>query len=269
MCKDCTTFSARPGVTRPVDSPDYADGGMAAAAIEKEAEQAADCGVELGEYICTREKGHSGHHIAATVALHHSVAAAWDSQPRVDWEAVAKFEEKRAEQAEERAGEVHDAIVALRNDVALMEDRALNAEKERDEALADAESLRRQLHDAQQDADMSRAEMESEQPHRLTPDAITDEARDRAYRAVAALSVCDWGDMSGVAKGRAMALVEAVIIEITRPEPSTRPEGAEGIEAVLREEWTFSDEDGGEDAFADLAERLASRGVRVATEEQP
>ena len=51
------------------------------------------------------------------------------------------------------------------------------------------------------------------------------------------------------------------------PTPS-RPDGAEEIEAVLRDEWTFSDEDGGEDAFADLAERLASRGVRVVTEEE-
>ena len=67
----------------------------------------------------------------------------------------------------------------------------------------------------------------------LSPDAITDEARDRAYRAVAALSVCDWDDMSSVAKGRAMAVVEAVIAEITRPEPPARPEGAEDIEVLL------------------------------------
>lgn len=51
-------------------------------------------------------------------------------------------------------------------------------------------------------------------------------------------------------------------------EPPARPEGAEDIEAVLREEWTFSDGDGGEEAFADLAGRLAQRGVRVVTEEK-
>ena len=165
---------------RGVESPDLMDGGVTAALIEKEAEQAADCGVELGEYICTREKGHSGHHIAATVALHHSVAAAWDSQPRVDWEAVAKFEEKRAEQAEERAGEAHDAIVALRNDVALMEDRALNAEKERDEARRhecsdlDAHWRLGEALASLKEANATVASLRAEQPRALTPDAITD-----------------------------------------------------------------------------------------------
>lgn len=253
---------------RGVESPDLMDGGVTAALIEKEAEQAADCGVELGEYICTREKGHSGHHIAATVALHHSVAAAWDSQPRVDWEAVAKFEEKRAEQAEERAGEAHDAIVALRNDVALMEDRALNAEKERDEARRhecsdlDAHWRLGEALASLKEANATVASLRAEQPRPLTADDITDEARGRAYRAVAALSVSDWDDMSGVAKGRAMALVEAVITEITRPEPPTRPEGLTRLIDTIREA-TYDPEP------VATGEALYNAGVRVVTEEQP
>ena len=85
----------------------------------------------------------------------------------------------------------------------------------------------------------------------MTTDDITDEARGRAYRAVAALSVSDWDDISGVAKGRAMALVEAVITEITRPEPPTRPEGAEKVEAVLHQYWS------GDINGDDLADRIA------------
>lgn len=47
------------------------------------------------------------------------------------------------------------------------------AERERDEARAEAGSLSRQLHDAQQDADMSRAELEAES-RPLSPEALTD-----------------------------------------------------------------------------------------------
>ena len=90
-----------------------------------------------------------------------------------------------------------------------------------------------------------------EQARPLTSDAITDEARGRAYRAVAALSVSDWDDLSGVAKGRAMALAEAVIAEVTRPEPPARPEGAEKVESVLHQYWS-GDIDGD-----DLADRIA------------
>ena len=90
-----------------------------------------------------------------------------------------------------------------------------------------------------------------EPPRPLTADDITDEARNRAYRAVAALSVSDWDDLSGVAKGRAMALAEAVITEVTRPEPPARPEGAEKVEAVLHQYWS------GDINGDDLADRIA------------
>lgn len=53
------------------------------------------------------------------------------------------------------------------------------------------------------------------------------------------------------------------VLERRLLDPPSRSEGAEELEAVLRDEWSFSDED----AFADLAERLASRGVRVVSED--
>ena len=95
-----------------------------------------------------------------------------------------------------------------------------------------------------------RADQLADTPRPLTHDDITDEARGRAYRAVAALSVSDWDDLSGVAKGRAMALAEAVITEIIRPEPPARPEGAEKVEAVLHQYWS------GDINGDDLADRI-------------
>ena len=146
--------------------------------------------------------------------------------------------------------------------------RADKAEKERDEVRDAWEGAVESVKEANSLINSLRAA----EPRALTADDITYEARGRAYRAVAALSVSDWDDISGVAKGRAMALVEAVITEITRPEPPTRPEGAEAVSSVLgalREddgEWmTYaSDED-----LDGLADALAERGVRVVTEEQP
>lgn len=241
---------------RGVESPDLMDGGVTAALIEKEAEQAADCGVELGEYICTREKGHSGHHIAATVALHHSVAAAWDSQPRVDWEAVAKFEEKRAEQAEERAGEAHDAIVALRNDVALMEDRALNAEKERDEARRhecsdlDAHWRLGEALASLKEANATVASLRAEQPRPLTADDI-----ESVLHSILPLSTEHLGadDVADIAFDLYTALTEP-----------PRPEGAEDLARLI------ATADVGEWDCGDLADALLATGrVRVVTEEQP
>jgi hypothetical protein len=85
--------------------------------------------------------------------------------------------------------ELHD-IVALSRAIAAVTpcscsaQRALaeKAEKERDEARREAESLSRQLHDAQHDADMSRSELEAE-PRPLTPADITDEMVERGRTA--------------------------------------------------------------------------------------
>ena len=107
-----------------------------------------------------------------------------------------------------------------------------------------------------------KAKQERAQHSPITADDITDEARGRAYRAVAALSVSDWDDISGVAKGRAMALVEAVITEITRPEPPARPEGAEELARLI------ATADVGEWDCGDLADALLTTGrVRVVSED--
>lgn len=245
---------------RGVESPDLMDGGVTAALIEKEAEQEADCGVELGEYICTREKGHSGHHIAATVALHHSVAAAWDSQPRVDWEAVAKFEEKRAEQAEERAGEAHDAIVALRNDVALMEDRALNAEKERDEARRhecsdlDAHWRLGEALASLKEANATVASLRAEQPRPLTADDIEQLVTQNRCRVADAIRALYPEEPMATD-----VLAHAVMTALT--EPPARPEGLTRLIDTIREA-TYDPEP------VATGEALYNAGVRVVTEEQ-
>ena len=101
--------------------------------------------------------------------------------------------------------------------------------------------------------------LEKAESRPLTPDAITDEMVERAWSEAGR-----WGHQ--VSDGGMSHILAAALTE-----PPTRPEwadGAEEIEAILREEWTFSEEDGGDDAFLNLAERLAERGVRVVGEER-
>ena len=147
------------------------------------------------------------------------------------------------------------------------------AEQERDEANERAEKHRRAVVDHSTNArcwmqtseewqataeEWEKRARAAEQPRPLTPDAITDEMIKRARNAPSF-------------DGRISPTPELVreMLTAALTEPPARPEGAGDIEAVLREEWSFSDEDGGEEAFADLAERLAKRGVRVVGEEQP
>ena len=151
-----------------------------------------------------------------------------------------------------------DHIIRVRNaEIAALRKRADKAERERDEARRhecsdlDAHWRLDEALASLKEANATAGSVCAAQPRPLTADDITDEARGRAYRAVAALSVSDWDDISGVAKGRAMALVEAVITEITRPEPPTRPEGAEKVEAVLHQYWS------GDINGDDLADRIA------------
>ena len=133
----------------------------------------------------------------------------------------------------------------------MYDDALEKAEKERDEARAE----RDHFHEV---AATFRDKFNAAESHPLTPDAITDEMVERARKRGSELVGALWDP----------EVVEAMPTAALTPEPE-RPDGAEEIEAVLREEWTFSDEDGGGDAFGDLAQRLASRGVRVVGEEDP
>lgn len=146
------------------------------------------------------------------------------------------------EEAEQRACPDLDAHWRL--DEAM--DRAEKAEQERDEARANAYNW-----EATAEEWKKRALAAESRP--LMPE-VTDEMVERY-----------WAAMKNPGSNYDEAVRSALAAALTEP---TRPDGAEEIEAVLRDEWTFSDEDGGEDAFADLAERLASRGVRVVTEEE-
>ena len=93
------------------------------------------------------------------------------------------------------------------------------AVRERDEALADAES------------------------HPLTPDAITDEMVERGR-------VAYWGSTyGGTADGRVRAILTAALTE-----PPTRPEGAEKVEAVLHQYW--SGDINGDDLADRIAEEM-------------
>ena len=117
------------------------------------------------------------------------------------------------------------------------------AERERDEARAEAGSLSRQLHDAQQDADMSRAELEAES-RPLSPDAITDEMVERARSAY-------WGPTyGGNVNERVRAILTAALTE-----PPARPEGAERWEDFLIDSLDYQAL--ADQQIADLADRIA------------
>ena len=95
------------------------------------------------------------------------------------------------------------------------------AEKERDEARHERDSWRAQVPLADWEKDLIQA---TENPRPLTPDAITDEMVDRAFRATI--------------PHPAASVSEAVIREMLTAaltEPPARPEGAEGIDEHLRQ----------------------------------
>ena len=208
-----------------------------------------DCTAEQGDYVCTRETGHPGPHIAATRVLNHAVGAVWDERDQDDARALLAEAQEEATRQATRADQAEldrdNARRWLRETEALLD----QAGHERDEARAE----RDHFHEV---AATFRDKFNAAESHPLTPDAITDEMVERARKRGSELVGALWDP----------EVVEAMLTAALTPEPE-RPDGAEEIEAVLREEWTFSDEDGGGDAFGDLAQRLASRGVRVVGEE--
>ena len=171
-----------------------------------------------------------------------------DDQERNHEALIDRFDEQARiiRHRNDRIAEVEARANELALELAHAVTRAVKAEKGLDEALDDAESLRRQLHDAQQDADMSRAELESEQPRPLTADDVTDEMIERARNAPS---------FDGRLSPPPRLVREMLTAALT--EPPKRPEGAEDwedwlIEAMPHE--SMPDED-----IALLADRIAQR----------
>ena len=139
----------------------------------------------------------------------------------------------------------------------MYDDALEEVERDRDDARAllteaQSEATRQAERADQAELDRDNA-LAAAEPRPVT---VTDEMVKRARKRGSVLAGAVWD----------ASVVEAMLTAALTPEPE-RPDGAEEIEAVLREEWTFSDEDGGGDAFGDLAQRLASRGVCVVGEE--
>lgn len=118
--------------------------------------------------------------------------------------------------------------------------RVEEAEKEQD---ATRESLR--------EANEVVKSLRAEQPRPLTPDAITDEMVKRARRSLKRATACDYSNST----------IQGVLTAALT-EPPKRPDGAEEIETLIREANLE-----GEGTASKLADRLASRGVRVVAEE--
>lgn len=108
----------------------------------------------------------------------------------------------------------------------------------------------------------ARIEQEAEQPHPLTPDAITDEQQERARDAVLAM-LADQEPRPPFATVKAGKIARAALRAAFTPPPS-RPGGAEELARLI------ATADVGEWDCGDLADALLATGrVRVVTEEQP
>ena len=87
------------------------------------------------------------------------------------------------------------------------------------------------------------------EPRPLTPDAITDEMVERGFKRLAQI------DNDGISLRSTWAARQ--VLEAALTEPPARPEGAEEIEAYMRELVASHPED----HYGELADHLASRGV--------
>lgn len=200
-------------------------------------------------------------------------------------------DERRARQEDEQTVTRRERTIRLLNGMANelrrqkveADARAEKAEKERDEARADAASLTRQLHDAQQDADMSRAEAEGAP---LTAREHLDAAWSAGYvpadgiisaRTPFLFRANDGGryrvSMSNGAP-KDLPVLSSVGERRLLDEPTPkRPEGAEAVESVLAD----LDDFGGDVPAptvtyaqrARLADLLAEHGVRVTEDGAP
>lgn len=186
-----------------------------------------------------------------------------------------------------RANKAERALASAEFDAAKYVADRDAAEEERDEAVRERDELRQTRHRLLGKVDQLEVKLRNsgssgEQPRALTAREHLDAAWDAAHvpeggiipAGAAYLMRSNRTGRVVTPTGDWAAPVDLPVSEswgerrLLDPPAPSRPDGAEEIEAVLRDEWTFSDEDGGEDAFADLAERLASRGVRVVTEKE-
>lgn len=152
------------------------------------------------------------------------------------WKEVAREHAARSSSARRYARDCHDSM-----DAAIR--RANKAVQERDELR---QTRRRLLGKVDQlEVKLRNSGGSGEQPHPLTADNITDEMRERAWLA--------WVNEETDDAQEALNL--ALTAALTQPQP--RPEGAEEIEAYMREIVASHSED----HYGELADHLASRGV--------
>ena len=177
---------------------DLADGGVTAAAIEKE---------------------------AATISSELLEAAL---------AAAIKDTRELTRERDDARGDRNDA---LRREAAEQK-RAVKAEQERDSKAAAYDQLKILFGDAERAAiswrDRARAaEASAEQPLPLTADDITDEMVERGARQYIEEDYTSWERSPALAKNNARESVRG-ILEAALTEPAARPEGAEELAEVLR-----------------------------------
>ena len=154
-----------------------------------------------------------------------------------------------------------DHIIRVRNaEIAALRKRAEKAEQERDEVRDAWEGAVESVKEANSLINSLRAA----ESRPFTPDDITDEMVERAREEFFG------GDVGGPVSGPSSARRWRAALTAALTEPP-RPEGAEEIEAYMRELVTSHPED----HYGELADHLASRGVlppltdKTHPEEQP
>lgn len=210
--------------------PQDTDGGMTADAIEKEA-GACVCGVQGTHY----PRPHAD--VApATVTL----VPEWPVDD-MDGGVAAALIEKEAE----------GGPVDPEGDAAFWRSRAEKAEQEREVARARTRGAVADYEEQCRRADNAEGALAARPA--LSPGMVDDAMVERVRESLL---------MDGWTVGERSPTLRAALVAALA-EPPSRPEGAEEIQAVIDELFTFSDEDGGRDAAVDLANQMAERGVRV------
>ena len=160
-------------------------------------------------------------------------------------EARAEKAERDAEQARADTADVHDQLLRAEQELCEADRRILDAEQARDKALRTAKEAL-DSHDETL-RDIAEGKYAAE-PRPLSPDEITDGMVERARKRGSELAGAVWD----------ASVIEA-ILAAALTEPPSRPDGAEEIEAILTGEVEVI----GPNAAREIADSLASRGVRV------
>ena len=140
---------------------------------------------------------------------------------------------------------------------AACEDALSLVQKQRDQAMARADKAEEERDHFREVAATFRDKFTASEPRPLTPDAITDEMIERAAHCMAMQEMPTTYSFHPDSTAEEFYDEAREVLHAALTEPPARPEGAEEIEAYMREIVASHPED----HYGELADHLASRGV--------